>query len=303
MAWQLGTPDISDGTLRAALARAQIDAENQRHAADLMARMQQHAESLGADVGYKQALMRQRGEESAAERSATEADRAALGTTIDLGEDYRGILDGRGGIHIVDPPKTFSPDAATTESLRQSGYVWAPQSKGGGTFLPVKGESPDPTPGTTTDLGGGYREVIGAGGKAHRVGPPPTPKADPMTDLKVKGLVAELADLDGQLAEHTQRIGTGDKRHGFLNMLSREETAKELTARRAKAQTELDALKGSAVPAAAHPAAVQTPASTAPPAPPKPADSGRVTVQKDGKRFSLPVAQLEEAKRQGYTPL
>lgn len=88
MPWQLGVPDISSG-------------------------LAQGISGAGRSIGG--------GLEGMGEKRRRDNLLKQAGTVKDLGNGYLGVLDGRGGVQVIEKPRTYSPQEM--ESLRGAGYT------------------------------------------------------------------------------------------------------------------------------------------------------------------------------------
>ena len=267
MPYTLGIPDISSGYLQTQLQREREAAESARAMAALD---QRQREALAA--GYREQLRLRQAGAIAADQGAR-ADRAqALAEAEQAGKsEYYGrkLVQDQAYQDALLAEKQreaqpFTPDPAAAASLRAAGYLYAPQSDRGGTFLPVKSASSGPALGTTTDLGDGYRGVI-TGPDKMTVVKPQAAKANPLEAARQQATKAKLADYDAQIAEHAAKIAAGDNRHGLFNLFSREQSVKDLQSLRTKEAAALQSSLPTEGPAASSAHAI--PGSTVGPAP------------------------------------
>ncbi|NBW11369.1 MAG: hypothetical protein EBR82_25385, partial [Caulobacteraceae bacterium] len=243
MAYTLGVPDLG-GNLQFSAVQAAEQARQQQAALELralqQAQEQQQALSLEA---YRRAALAQQGANAqrndqlaladlrlraqqadranAAQEQAAAQDAAAnarVGTMTDLGHGYRAVLVGPRSAQVIEPERQpWRPDPETLRSLQTAGYLYAPQSERGGSFVPVSTKPAGPPLGTTTDLGAGFRGVVTGPGRMTVVRPERTPKALSSNDA------AELKVLDNQIAETEKTVaqygaGKPDQRTGFLGL-------------------------------------------------------------------------------------
>lgn len=126
---------------------------------------------------------------------------------------------------------------------------------------------------TPKDVAGALGTGQGGGGAAKSTG-------DPLLDAQREG---KSAPMRTELEDHLKNIRQGDNRYGLLQTGDRPERVRELQ----KALAELETPQGLVAP-------------TGPANAPE-AGGGRVTViSPDGKRGTIPKAQLEQALKEGY---
>lgn len=204
-----------------------------------------------------------------ARRKREDEEAGKLGTAIDLGAGYRGVLTGPRSLSVIAPEeKPFVPDPETLNTLQKNGYLYAPQSRHGGSIVPMKPNAGGAVPPVTEQDGYFYdgarwRQKTGQGTK-------PMDAADAAT---LQAGVTELDRINREIADHQAQIAQGDKHYGFLNFNSREAAVQDLLTRKKGLEAKLGAMgpRGRTAPstAPAEPAAPAAPAMPAPAARPQ----------------------------------
>lgn len=136
----------------------------------------------------------------------------------------------------------FTPSLDTLTAAGANGYIWAQQSKHGGTYLKKQdapgvgapSETALPESGATVvDLGNGKRALVR----------PAAEKPLNSGDAMMLGTwQTQLGNINNELNEHTSAIAQGDNRYGAFNVHSREERVKELQSQQGGLQAKINAL-------------------------------------------------------------